>query len=83
VTISYSVKGGYLALEYKFLGDDLVAILKDPKGAIRSRPGSGNSGDQGTSTAPRECIRRPWQSSRKAWSRVPRMQPSLRAGPCL
>ena len=33
VTISYSVKGGYLALEYKFLGDDLSDILKDPKGS--------------------------------------------------
>jgi tetratricopeptide (TPR) repeat protein len=33
VTVCYSVKGGYLALEYKFLGDDLVTILKDPKGS--------------------------------------------------
>jgi tetratricopeptide (TPR) repeat protein len=33
VTISYSVRGGYLALEYKFLGDDLANILKDPKGS--------------------------------------------------
>jgi superkiller protein 3 len=33
VTVCYSVKGGYLALEYKFLGDDLASILKDPKGS--------------------------------------------------
>ena len=32
VSICYSVRGGYLALEYRFLGDELADILKDPKG---------------------------------------------------
>src|SRR4030042_3604004 len=31
-SICYSVRGGYLALEYRFLGNELVDILKDPKG---------------------------------------------------
>ena len=30
-TVSYSVKGGCRRIEYKFLGDDLASLLKDPK----------------------------------------------------
>jgi len=33
VSVCYSVRGGYLPLEHKFLGDDLAQMLKDPKGS--------------------------------------------------
>ncbi len=32
VSLCYSVRGGYLALEYRFLGDELKEILRDPEG---------------------------------------------------
>jgi superkiller protein 3 len=32
VSICYSTRGGYLALEYRFLGEELADILRDPKG---------------------------------------------------
>ena len=35
VSVCYSVRGGYLLLEHKFLGDDLAQMLKDPKGNDR------------------------------------------------
>jgi len=33
VSVCYSVRGGYLPLEHKFLGDDLAQMLKDPRGS--------------------------------------------------
>ncbi len=36
VSVCYSVRGGYLLLEHKFLGDDLAQMLKDPKGSDRA-----------------------------------------------